>query len=64
MSEMTEDVIQTLIDRVFQSDMPYEKKMDMLDALEPVIEAAHAKGLTRVKPVSLMTADDIDLDLP
>lgn len=64
MSEMHEDVVQTVIDRIFQSDAPYEKKMELLDALEPVIEKAHAQGLTSVKPVRLMSADDLDLDLP
>lgn len=61
MSEMHEDVAQTAIDRIFQSDASYEKKMELLDALEPVIEIAYAQGLTMVKPVRLMTADDIDL---
>lgn len=64
MSEMHEDVVQIVIDRIFQSDASYEKKMVLLDALEPVIEKAHAQGLTSVKPVRLMTADDLDFDLP
>lgn len=64
MSEMHEDVVQIAIDRIFQSDASYEKKMELLDALEPVIEKAHAQGLTSVKPVRLMTADDLDFDLP
>jgi hypothetical protein len=36
----------------------------MLEALEPAIEKAHTMGLTRVKPIRLMTADDLDFDLP
>ena len=64
MSEMHQDVVQTVIDRIFQSDASYEKKMELLDALEPVIEKAHAQGLTSVKPIRLMAADDLDFDLP
>lgn len=64
MSEVHEDVVQTVIDRIFQSDASYEKKMALLDALEPVIEKAYAQGVTSVKPVRLMTADDLDFDLP
>ncbi len=64
MSEVHEDMVQTVIDRIFQSDAPYEKKMELLDALEPVVEKAFAQGVTSVKPVRLMTADDLDFDLP
>lgn len=55
------DEIQNLIDRIMQLDLPCEKKLNQLEALEPVIEAAYALGLTRVKPVRLMTADDLVL---
>lgn len=64
MSEVHEDMVQTVIDRIFQSDASYEKKMELLDTLEPAIEKAHAQGVTCVKPVRLMTADDLDFDLP
>lgn len=53
------DEIQNLIDRIFRWDVPYEEKMSRLEALEPVIEEAFALGLTRVKPVRLMTVDDL-----
>ena len=53
------DEIQNLIDRIMQLDLPCEKKLSQLEALEPAIEAAYALGLTRVKPVRLMTADDL-----
>lgn len=60
MKNQTEtDVIQDLIDLIMRSDTPYEKAMDMLGALEPSIEAAYALGKTQVKPVCLMTADDL-----
>lgn len=60
----TDDVIQNLIDRIFRLNASYEEKMRRLEALEPVIEEAYALGRTQVKPVRLMTADDIDLDIP
>ena len=60
MNNQTEtDVIQDLITLIMRSDTPYEKTMEMLEVLEPSIEAAYALGLTQVKPVSLMTADDL-----
>jgi hypothetical protein len=51
--------IQELIDLVMYSGSPHEIKMCMLEALEASIEAAFAKGATQVKPVRLMTADDL-----
>lgn len=53
------DEIRTLIDRIMRLDLPYENKLKQIEALEPVIEAAYALGLTRVKPVRLVTADDL-----
>ena len=58
-SQAETDVIQDLITLIMRSDMPYERRMEMLEALEPSIEAAYALGQTQVKPVSLMTADDL-----
>jgi hypothetical protein len=60
MNNQTEtDVIQDLITLIMRSDMPYERRMEMLEVLEPSIEAAYALGQTQVKPVGLMTADDL-----
>ena len=60
MKNQTEtDVIQDLIDLIMYSDTSYEKTMCMLEAVEPSIEAAYRLGQTRVKPVRLMTADDL-----
>lgn len=60
MKNQTEtDVIQDLIDLIMRSDTPYEKMMCMLEQVEPSIEAAYRLGQTRVKPVRLMTADDL-----
>ena len=60
MKNQTEtDVIQDLIDLIMRSDTPYEKMMYMLEQVEPSIEAAYRQGQTRVKPVRLMTADDL-----
>ncbi|MDP2109441.1 MAG: hypothetical protein Q8N48_03955 [Thiobacillus sp.] len=58
-NQMEADVIQDLITLIMRSDTPFEKTMDMLGALEPSIEAAYALGQTQVKPVCLMTADDL-----
>jgi hypothetical protein len=53
------DFVQALIDCIFQSQATYETKMGMLEAMEPSVEAAYRRGQTRVKPVRLMTADDL-----
>ena len=55
----TTDFMQAIIDCIFQSGAPYETTMEMLEAMEPFIEAAYRLGQTRVKPVRLMTADDL-----
>lgn len=60
MSEKPEtDVIQNLTDSIFQSNMSHAEKMLSLEKLEPVVEVAYELGLTQVKPVRLMTADDL-----
>lgn len=53
------DFVQAVIDCILQSGAPYETKMGMLEAIEPSVEAAYRRGQTRVKPVRLMTADDL-----
>jgi hypothetical protein len=60
MNNQTEtDVIQDLITLIMRSDTPYEKMMEMLEALEPSIEVAYELKQTHVKPVRLITADDL-----
>lgn len=58
-NEEATDFVQAVIDCILQSSATHETKMGMLDAVEPSIEAAHRLGQTRVKPVRLMTADDL-----
>lgn len=53
------DFVQAVIDCILQSGATHETKMGMLQAMEPSVEAAHRLGETRVKPVRLMTADDL-----
>lgn len=53
------DFVQAVIDCILQSGATHESKMGMLEAVEPSIEAAHRLGQTRVKPVRLMTVDDL-----
>jgi hypothetical protein len=61
MNEMPEaDLIQSLFDCISQTNMSYEEKMRQQEMLEPVIEVAYDLGLTQIKPLRLMTADDLD----
>lgn len=53
------DFVQALIDCILQSQATYETKMGMLEAMEPSVEAAYRQSQTRVKPVRLITADDL-----
>ena len=53
------DFVQAVIDCILQSGATHETKMGMLEAVEPSIGAAYRMGRTRVKPVYLMTADDL-----
>lgn len=53
------DFAQAVIDCILQSGATHEAKMGMLEAVEPSIETAYRLGQTRVKPVWLMTADDL-----
>ena len=53
------DEVQTWIETILCSDDSHESKMLQLEALEPTICGQYAKGLTQVKPVHLMTADDL-----
>lgn len=55
----TTDFVQAVIDCILQSGATHETKMGMLEAMEPSIEAAYRRGQTRVKPVRLMTSDDL-----
>ena len=53
------DEIAVWVNQILFMDAPSEERSRALEALEPVIEAAYALGLTQVKPLSLMTADDL-----
>lgn len=53
------DFVDAIIDCILQSGATHETKMGMLEAMEPSIEAAYRLEQTRVKPVRLMTADDL-----
>ena len=51
-----DDPLQRRIDELCASGLSLE---ELLEGLEPEIEAAHAAGSTRVKPVRLMGPDDL-----
>lgn len=53
------DVIQERIEAILCSNDTHESKMLQLEALEPTICDHYARGLTQVKPVHLMTEDDL-----
>lgn len=53
------DEIEQRIEKVCSSNLPYEMKIKGLVALEASIETQYASGLTQVKPISLMTPDDL-----
>lgn len=55
----TPDPIQAAIDAVLNSDKTHEEKMAWLDSLAPMICQLYEQGLTTVKPVHLMTSDDL-----
>lgn len=59
MNDDATDFVQAVIDCILQSGATHEAKMGMLEAIEPSVEAAYRLGRTRVKPVRLMTADDL-----
>lgn len=54
-----DDPLQRRIDELCASGLSLEELLEALEALEPEIEAAHAAGSTRVKPVRLMGPDDL-----
>lgn len=53
------DKVQFYIDAIMHSTASVESKLQQLEAIEPIIEDYYAYGLTCVKPVSAMTADDL-----
>lgn len=55
---MDQDFMQHTIDKVLTAQLPHEAKMRALVDLECDIERLYEQGLTKVKPVSLMTAED------
>lgn len=58
-NDQATDFVQAVIDGILKSDATHETKMGMLEVMEPSIEAAYRLGQTRVKPVRLMTVDDL-----
>ena len=60
MSDIPEvDEFAILVNQIIYGSASNDEMARELAALEPAIEAAYALGLTQVKPVSLMTADDL-----
>lgn len=59
----TYDEAQAHVDAIFASDMDFASKMQALEEYELTIVDLYNRGLTSVKPVSVMTADDLDIDL-
>lgn len=60
MSEKPEaDLIQNLTNSIIHSNMSHTEMTLSLANLESVVEVAYELGLTQVKPVRLMTADDL-----
>lgn len=53
------DELEIRVRQILYMDAPSGEIERALAALEPIIEAAYALGLTQVKPLSLMTADDL-----
>lgn len=53
------DAAQKFISSVLATNWSHESKMTTLVRLEPTIESLYSLGKTAVKPVSLMTADDL-----
>lgn len=55
----TEDPAQLFLDILLNANVSFETKMDGLAQAEASISQLYWMGLTRVKPVSMMTADDL-----
>ena len=53
------DAVQSWIETILCSNASHETKMIQLEQLEPTICDHYARGLTHVKPVHMMTADDL-----
>ena len=53
------DAVQVWIETILCSDDSHEAKMIQLEQLEPIICDHYERGLTQVKPVHLMTEDDL-----
>lgn len=63
LNAISNDEAQAHVDSIFASDMDFESKMRALEEYESTIVDLYNRGLTTVKPVSVMTADDLDFDL-
>jgi hypothetical protein len=55
----TDQMIRTVIDEQIHADASHEAKVNWLQFLESSIHSLWNQGLTTVKPVFLMTADDL-----
>lgn len=53
------DIVQERITSILQSDASLEDILQQLEDLEPMIIDYYDRGLTEVKPVSMITADDL-----
>lgn len=53
------DVIQDRITAIMLADTTLATTLQQLGDLEPMIVDYYNRGLTEVKPVSMMTADDL-----
>jgi hypothetical protein len=50
---------QRLVNQTLASTKNFEAKMLSLVKIEPMIRQLHEAGLTKLKPVALMTVDDL-----
>lgn len=55
----TQDPAQVVIDAILQSSKPLYSKLYALRQSETMIETLYVIGLTSVKPIAMMTADDL-----
>jgi hypothetical protein len=56
---ITQDLLPAAIDQTIHADASFEAKIDWLKFIEPTIAILWKQGKTTVKPVFLMTEDDL-----
>jgi hypothetical protein len=59
MNTIQHDAVQERITAIMHSRAPLDVILHQLEDLEPMIIDHYSRGLTEVKPVSMMTADDL-----